>query len=141
MSASGPMWCGALESGGAASVRDAIDMLVAMPGTRILVLGEMSGRIETDEKDGMAELAAYAKHQGVDKLFAVGEQAELAARHFGAGARHFSDEGLLMAALNEALTADCALVVQGAHFICSEVGVQTTAAGVADVVGTQPKQV
>lgn len=138
------MWGGALESSNPASVRSAIDMLVAMPGTRILVLGEMSGRIEKDEKDendGMAELAAYAKHQGVDKLFAVGDQAELAARRFGAGARHFSDEDLLIAALNAALTADCALVVQGAHFMCRDFGVQTTAAGVVDVVGTKPKQV
>ncbi len=129
-----PALSGTLESSDPASLRTSIDLLAAMPGTRILVLGDMNELVEENE---MREMGAYAKQQGVDLLFAVGEQSELAARRFGAGARHFSDEDLLIAALNAALTADSAVLIQGTRFACQHCTVEAPVADAADVVGIE----
>ncbi len=131
LQASMPTLCGALDSDDPASLHAAIDVLAAMPGKRILVLGEMSALVE------MEEIGAYAKRQGVDVLLAMGEQCESAARNFGVGGRHFNDADLLMTALNKALTADSAVLVQGTGFGCRETAAEAPSRGVVDVVGTK----
>jgi len=124
LKASVPTLYGALEGDDAASVRASIDVLATMPGRRILVLGDINE---------MSEIAGYAKQQGVDLLFAVGDQSELAARRFGGGARHFGDEDALIAALNKVLNADSAVLVRGAGLACQDCGGEASVAGAADV--------
>lgn len=132
-----PTLCGALEGGDAASVRASIDVLATMPGKRILVLGEMSEMHGMDAAAEIGEIGSYAKRQGVDVLFAMGEQGELAARSFGAGARYFYQANLLMTALNAELTKDSAVLVKGTRFECSDCGVWAAMVDVVDAANSK----
>jgi UDP-N-acetylmuramoyl-tripeptide--D-alanyl-D-alanine ligase len=108
------------------SVRAAIDVLAATPGRKLFVFGDMG---ETGERAGQFhdEIGGYAKSQGVDLLFALGEHAELAARNFGGGGRHFADVETLLAALRPELSADAVVLVKGSRFMRME--------RVADAIG------
>jgi UDP-N-acetylmuramoyl-tripeptide--D-alanyl-D-alanine ligase len=101
------------------SVRAAIDVLAATAGRKILVLGDM-GEIGSRSGQYHDELGGYAKSQGVDRLFALGELAELAARNFGAGGSHFAGVEELVAALEPQLDADTVVLVKGSRFMRME---------------------
>lgn len=98
------------------SFRAAIDVLAAFPGRRILVMGDMG---ETGEAAAQFhdEIGGYAKSQGIDMLFAVGEKSLLAARNFGAGGEHFSSPEKLVAALLPLLDAETTVLVKGSRFM------------------------
>jgi len=101
------------------SVHAAIDVLAATTGRKILVLGDMG---EIGEASGQYhdEVGGYAKSQGLDRLFALGEQAGLAARNFGAGGSHFRRIEDLVAALTKELTPDATVLVKGSRFMRME---------------------
>ncbi|GAB4179005.1 MAG: UDP-N-acetylmuramoyl-tripeptide--D-alanyl-D-alanine ligase [Rhodocyclaceae bacterium] len=101
------------------SVRAAIDVLSATTGRKILVLGDMG---EIGEASGQYhdEVGGYAKSQGVDRLFALGEHAELAARNFGAGGGHFRKFEDLVAALLPELASGTTVLVKGSRFMRME---------------------
>jgi UDP-N-acetylmuramoyl-tripeptide--D-alanyl-D-alanine ligase len=101
------------------SVRAAIDVLTSTPGRKILVFGDMG---ETGERAGQLhdEIGGYAKSQGVDLLFALGEHAELAARNFGDGGRHFDRIEDLVSALRSELRAETTVLVKGSRFMRME---------------------
>jgi UDP-N-acetylmuramoyl-tripeptide--D-alanyl-D-alanine ligase len=101
------------------SVRAAIDVLAATPGKKILVLGDM-GEIGGQAGQFHDEIGGYAKSQGVDVLFALGEHSELAARNFGAGGRHFGGVDALLSALQPELGADTVVLVKGSRFMRME---------------------
>ena len=101
------------------SVRAAIDVLAATPGKKIFVFGDM-GEIGGQAGQFHDEIGGYAKSQGVDLLFALGEQSELAARNFGAGGRHFPGVDELLAALAPELNADATVLVKGSRFMRME---------------------
>ena len=101
------------------SVRAAIDVLTSTPGRKVFVFGDMG---ETGERAGQLhdEIGGYAKSQGVDLLFALGEHAELAARNFGGGGRHFGRIEDLLAALRPELDAETTVLVKGSRFMRME---------------------
>ena len=66
------------------------------------------------------EVGGYAKSQGVDLLYALGDHAALAARNFGGGGRHFGEAADLTAALLPELTADTVVLVKGSRFMRME---------------------
>ncbi|MDT3736651.1 MAG: UDP-N-acetylmuramoyl-tripeptide--D-alanyl-D-alanine ligase [Denitratisoma sp.] len=101
------------------SVRAAIDVLASTPGRKILVLGDM-GEIGGQAGQFHDEIGGYAKSQGVDQLFALGEHSELASRNFGAGGRHFADAEALLEALAPQLGADTVVLVKGSRFMRME---------------------
>jgi len=101
------------------SVRAAIDVLAATPGRKILVLGDM-GEIGGQAGQFHDEIGGYAKSQGLDLLFALGEHSELASRNFGAGGQHFESVDALLAALLPQLGGDTALLVKGSRFMRME---------------------
>jgi UDP-N-acetylmuramoyl-tripeptide--D-alanyl-D-alanine ligase len=101
------------------SVRAAIDVLAATAGRKILVLGDM-GEIGGQAAQFHDEVGGYAKSQGVDRLFALGEHCELAVRNFGAGGEHFKTVEELVAALRTALDADTVVLVKGSRFMRME---------------------
>ena len=70
------------------SVRAAIDVLTALHGKRVLVLGDM-GEVGSNGDAMHAEVGAYARECGVDALFAVGTASVHAVQAFGAGAQSF----------------------------------------------------
>lgn len=101
------------------SVRAGIDVLAAAPGTKILVLGDMGeiGQMSAQYHD---EIGGYAKSQGVDRLFALGENSALAARNFGSGGEHFQSVGQLVEALKPALGRNVVVLVKGSRFMRME---------------------
>ena len=101
------------------SVRAAIDVLAATPGRKILVLGDM-GEIGGQTGQFHDEIGGYAKSQGLDQLFALGEHSELASRNFGAGGQHFAGIEALLAALVPQLDGDTVVLVKGSRFMRME---------------------
>jgi UDP-N-acetylmuramoyl-tripeptide--D-alanyl-D-alanine ligase len=101
------------------SVRAAIDVLASTPGRKILVLGDM-GEIGGQAGQFHDEIGGYAKSQGVDQLFALGEHSELAARNFGAGGQHFGSVEALLEALAPQLGGDTVVLVKGSRFMRME---------------------
>ena len=101
------------------SVRAAIDVLAAMPGRKLLVLGDM-GEVGETAAQVHDEVGGYAKSRGVDALFAFGDLSLLAARNFGDGGRHFGSIESLVAALAPYFAADTTVLVKGSRFMRME---------------------
>jgi len=101
------------------SVRAGIDVLAATVGRKVLVLGDM-GEIGEASAQYHDEIGGYAKSQGVDRLFALGEAVGAAVRNFGEGARQFKDVDALVAALKPELTAETTVLVKGSRFMKME---------------------
>ncbi|HJW25592.1 MAG TPA: UDP-N-acetylmuramoyl-tripeptide--D-alanyl-D-alanine ligase [Rhodocyclaceae bacterium] len=110
------------------SVRAGIDVLAATVGRKILVLGDM-GEIGDASAQYHDEVGGYAKSQGVDLLFALGDASQLAARNFGDGGRHFRNPEDLLAALRPELAAGTTVLVKGSRFMKME--------RIADAIATQ----
>ena len=98
------------------SVRAGIDVLATTIGRKILVLGDMG---EIGEASGQYhdEIGGYAKSQGVDLLFALGEATKAAVRNFGEGARHFCHVDKLIAALDKEAGPETTVLVKGSRFM------------------------
>ena len=101
------------------SVCAAIDVLAATVGKKILVLGDMG---EIGERTGQFhdEIGGYAKSQGIDRLFALGESSEVATRNFGEGGCHFKKIENLIEALDKELTSETIILVKGSRFMRME---------------------
>ncbi len=101
------------------SVRAGIDVLASTVGRKLLVLGDMG---EIGEASGQYhdEIGGYAKSQGVDRLFALGDASQLAVRNFGEGARHFCNIEKLIAAVDKELGPDTTVLVKGSRFMKME---------------------
>ena len=101
------------------SVMAGIDVLAATPGRTILVLGDM-GEVGPNSAQLHDEVGGYAKSEGVDQLFALGEMSEVAARNFGDGGRHFARPEELVSALRKVMDADTVVLVKGSRFMRME---------------------
>jgi UDP-N-acetylmuramoyl-tripeptide--D-alanyl-D-alanine ligase len=101
------------------SVRAGIDVLAATIGRKILVLGDM-GEIGDMSGQFHDEVGGYAKSQGVDLLFALGDSSTLAAHNFGAGGRHFRELNDLIDAVRGELKPDTTVLVKGSRFMRME---------------------
>jgi UDP-N-acetylmuramoyl-tripeptide--D-alanyl-D-alanine ligase len=111
------------------SVCAAIDVLAATVGRKVLVLGDM-GEIGEMSAQFHDEIGGYAKSQGIDRLFAVGEASALAAHNFGAGGEHYRNIEKLIEALTAELTAATTVLVKGSRFMRME--------RVADAISAPP---
>ena len=100
------------------SVRAAIDVLAALPGPRLLVLGDM-GEVGAQGPQFHAEAGQHAQACGIEHLFALGAQCAHAAAAF-AGARHFDNMAQLQAAVREALPTVGSVLVKGSRFMKME---------------------
>ena len=118
------------------SVRAGIDVLAATVGKKILVLGDM-GEIGEMTAQFHDEIGGYAKSQGIDRLFAFGESAALAALNFGAGGQHFKKIEPLIEALVAELNPETTALVKGSRFMRMERVVNAIADPVADT-GSAP---
>jgi len=112
------------------SVRAGIDVLASTIGRKLLVLGDMG---EIGEASGQYhdEIGGYAKSQGIDRLFALGDTSQLAVRNFGEGARHFCNVDKLIAAVDKELGPDTTVLVKGSRFMKMERVADALAAPVA----------
>ena len=101
------------------SVRAAIDVLAALPGRRVLVLGDM-GEVGDQGAQYHDEVGGYAKSQGVESLLTLGDMSIAAARNFGPGAEHFDSMEELLKALKPMLGANTTVLVKGSRFMRME---------------------
>ncbi len=101
------------------SMRAAIDVLAALPGRRIFVMGDMG---EVGDAAGQLhdEIGGYAKSQGIDALFALGEKSVAAVHNFDGGARHFTTVEALVTALRPLMDKDATVLVKGSRFMRME---------------------
>ncbi len=101
------------------SVRAGIDVLASTIGRKLLVLGDMG---EIGEACGQYhdEIGGYAKSQGIDVLFALGDAVKQAVRNFGEGARHFCNIDKLIAAVDKELGPETTVLVKGSRFMKME---------------------
>jgi len=101
------------------SMRAAIDVLAALPGRRIFVMGDMG---EVGESAGQLhdEIGGYAKSQGIDRLFALGEKSAAAAHNFAGGGGHFASVEALVEALQPLMDRDTTVLVKGSRFMRME---------------------
>ena len=101
------------------SVRAAIDVLASTIGHKLLVLGDMG---EIGEASGQYhdEIGGYAKSQGIDLLYGLGDACQQAVRNFGEGGRHFAEIDKLIVAVNKELGPETAVLVKGSRFMKME---------------------
>jgi len=100
------------------SVRAAIDVLAAQPAPRWLVLGDM-GEVGDHGAEYHAEIGAYAKAQGIERLCSMGSAMRDAALAYGPGAEHFDAIEALIGAVRMA-PSEASLLVKGSRFMRME---------------------
>ncbi|CAM4120249.1 UDP-N-acetylmuramoyl-tripeptide--D-alanyl-D-alanine ligase [Pseudoalteromonas byunsanensis] len=99
------------------SVKAAIDLLMQMPGYRILALGDM-GELGEQAREYHQEVGEYAQQQGVDALYSLGVLSRYSSDVFAQPERHFSTREHLLEALQQTLkTQDgvCTVLVKGSR--------------------------
>ncbi len=100
------------------SVQAAIAVLAALPGPRLLVLGDM-GEVGNQGPAFHAEAGALARQVGIEQLFTLGDLSSAAANSFGT-ARHFPDIAALQAAVLAELPTVGSVLVKGSRFMKME---------------------
>ena len=95
------------------SARASIDVLAAMPGPRLLVLGDMA-EVGAQGPAMHAEVGAYARQSGIEHLLCLGELSRLSAQAFGKGA-HFTAIEALQAELHARLPQVSSVLVKGSR--------------------------
>lgn len=98
------------------SVRAAIDVLAALKGTRILVLGDLA-ELGENEKELHASLGEYAEQKNIDHFFTLGILSKHASEAFGSqvGEHHFIARDLLIAQLKDLATPDTTILIKGSR--------------------------
>lgn len=97
----------------------AIDVLRAVAGEKILVLGDM-GELGSEAAALHMDIGAHAKRAGIDALFALGEMSVCATVKFGDGAQHFTDVDTLVKVLKPRLSKATTVLVKGSRFMRME---------------------
>ena len=100
------------------SVRAMVDVLADLPAPRLLVLGDM-GEVGDQGTEFHAEVGAYARERGIDRLFAHGPMAIHAAMAFGGG-RHFETMEALTDAVRKVMAQSATIGVKGSRFMRME---------------------
>lgn len=101
-----------------ASMRAGMDLLAAMPGQRVLVLGDMGELGDWAEAEHRA-LGEYANDKA-DVLFAVGDNMAHAVASFKGMAQHFASRQELLAALENRITLPVSYLVKGSRSAAME---------------------
>ncbi|NBU26053.1 MAG: UDP-N-acetylmuramoyl-tripeptide--D-alanyl-D-alanine ligase [Gammaproteobacteria bacterium] len=96
------------------SLLAALEVLGSLEGRRWLVLGEMA-ELGGHAVAAHTEAGRQARAHGVERLFALGERAALAARSFGEGASRHDDALELAAAVRAGLAPDVRVLVKGSR--------------------------
>jgi UDP-N-acetylmuramoyl-tripeptide--D-alanyl-D-alanine ligase len=107
------------------SVIAAIDVLAALPGPRLLVLGEM-GEVGDRSPEFHAEVGAWARQRGIESVYTLGAATAHAAAAFqgGGDGQHFDAFDALCAAVLARLPQVGSVLVKGSRFMKMERVVQ-----------------
>ncbi|MES1265495.1 MAG: cyanophycin synthetase, partial [Variovorax sp.] len=122
------------------SMLAAIDVLAALPGPRLLVIGDM-GEVGDQGPQFHAEVGQRARERGIDAVYALGRESahSIAAFQDAAAGRHFDDIDSLHAAVLAQLPLAGSVLVKGSRFMQMERVVQA-AAGWAESRQQQDKE-
>ena len=101
------------------SVAAAIEVLAALPGPRLLVLGDM-GEVGDQGPQFHAEAGGLAQQRGIETLFTLGELSKAAVAPFGPAARHFESMEALQAAVKAEVPRLASVLVKGSRFMKME---------------------
>jgi len=96
------------------SVKAAIDLLAALPGRHVLVLGDM-GELGDATASGHLEVGEYAAMKNIDALYATGQHSAHYAAGFGSQAQLFPDHQALLKALEAELQGVVTILVKGSR--------------------------
>jgi len=96
------------------SVSAAIDVLAAMPGNTVLVLGDMA-ELGEDAKQLHSEIGSKAKNAGIKVLYATGKYSVSTVKAFGDNGFWFQNKNELTNALKEKLTASDVVLIKGSR--------------------------
>jgi UDP-N-acetylmuramoyl-tripeptide--D-alanyl-D-alanine ligase len=80
------------------SMRAGIDVLAELEGRKWLVIGDMA-ELGDYSHSAHAEVGAYARERGIERVYATGPLSARAVESFGAGAQWFADSKSLAEAL------------------------------------------
>lgn len=110
------------------SVRAAIDVLAALPGPRLLVLGDM-GEVGDHAFEFHTEVGDWARQRGIEAVYALGAETAHSIAAFGGGSsgndgRHFAEIDALNAAVLARLPQVGSVLVKGSRFMKMERVVQ-----------------
>jgi len=97
------------------SVLAAIDVLAALPGPRLLVLGDM-GEVGDQGPQFHTEMGLRAREVGIEYVFTLGELALHVTDSFGTG-RHFQNIAALNTAVRAMLPEVASILVKGSRFM------------------------
>ena len=101
------------------SVKAAIAVLSGMPGTQVLVLGDM-GELGPGAPAMHAEVGSAAREAGIERLLGLGELSAHSVAAFGPGAQNFADVEALCDQLDSTLTGSETVLVKGSRFMRME---------------------
>jgi len=96
------------------SVRAGIEVLSQLDGSKWLVLGDMA-ELGDFARESHAEIGAFARAHGVERLFATGALTVGAVESFGAGGQWFADAQALSAALIASANSGVRMLVKGSR--------------------------
>ncbi|HEX4943736.1 MAG TPA: UDP-N-acetylmuramoyl-tripeptide--D-alanyl-D-alanine ligase, partial [Usitatibacteraceae bacterium] len=101
------------------SMKAAIRVLAAAPGRRVFVMGDM-GELGEGAALLHAEIGAFAKDAGVERLLALGPESVHAVRTFGDGATHFDTLEALVSEARAQAQPGVTILVKGSRFMRME---------------------
>ncbi len=101
------------------SMKAAAKVLALSAGRKVFVIGDM-GELGEGAPAMHAEVGAFAKSLGIDRLLALGEASRAAAQAFGAGAEHFASLEGLLAAVRREDAPGATILVKGSRFMRME---------------------
>jgi len=101
------------------SMKAAAKVLSLSPGRKVFVMGDM-GELGEAGPAMHAEVGAYAKALGIDRLLGLGAMSREAVAAFGAGAAHFDTLEALVSALRPEDQPGTTVLVKGSRFMQME---------------------
>ncbi len=119
------------------SVRAGIEVLAGLEGRKWLVLADM-GELGAFARSSHTEIGSFARERGIERLFATGELARLAAESFGEHAEWYPDTESLTRALGEAVTSEARVLIKGSRVNRLERVVAALAAPQAEAGAPRP---
>lgn len=113
------------------SMKAALRVLARAAGPRVFVMGDM-GELGDAAASLHAEIGAFAKGTGVDRLLAIGPDSIHAVEAFGEGAGHYTALDALVEAARALATPGATVLVKGSRFMQMERVVARLAGEAAD---------
>jgi len=87
------------------SVKVGIDALVALPGKVALCLGAMA-ELGEQSRQAHEEIAEYANHAGVSRLYVIGEATKVMPKMFGIGATYYKTHEAMVKDVKQAINQE-----------------------------------